>query len=135
MGPSPTQQDLLSSENIGGNDELDFVRDSVAAQSFGEYLADTDTDEENSGLAPSRRYVWYCKLRTCSKYYTAWSCKGNFLLHLYETPVHRDDPDTRTRDGRRQLSRSWREETAHDLSEPKKEPPQENDSNAGDKGQ
>jgi len=41
MGPSPTQQDLLSSESIGGNDELDFVRDSVAAQSFSEYLADT----------------------------------------------------------------------------------------------
>jgi hypothetical protein len=135
MGSSPTQQDLLSTEKNGSNDELDFIRDSIAAQSFSEHLADTDTDEENLGLAPSRRYVWYCKLRVCSEYYTAWSCKSNFLLHLYETPVHRDDPNTRTREGRRQLSRTWREETAYDLSEPKGEPPQEHDNNAGDKGQ
>ncbi len=135
MGPLSTQQDLLSTENIGGNGKLDFVRDSVAAHSFSEYLADTDTDEENSALAPSRRYVWYCELRTCSKYYTAWSCKSNFLLHLYETAVHRDDPNTKTREGRRQLSRCWREETAYDLSEPKKDPPQQHDNDAGDNGQ
>ena len=41
-------------------------------------LANIDTDGENSDLAPSRRYVWYCKLRTCSKNYTAWSCKSHF---------------------------------------------------------
>ena len=110
--PLPTQQDFLLTENIDSNEKVNFVRDSVAAQSFSEYLADTDTDEDNSDLAPSRRYVWYCKLRTCPKYYTAWSCKTKFLLHLYETLVHRDDPTTSTRDRRRQLSRSWREETA-----------------------
>lgn len=134
MEHSQTLQALHSTEPIDVNDELDVVRDGVAAQEFSEYIADTDTDGENSGLAPSRRYVWYCKLRTCSKYYTAWSCKSNFLLHLYETPVHRDDPNTKTREGRRQLSRSWREETAYDLSE-RKGPPQEHDNNAGDKGQ
>ena len=48
--------------------------------------------------------------------------------------MHRDDPNTKTREGRRQLSRSWREETAYDLSEPKGLP-QEHDNNAGDKGQ
>ncbi|KAL9123988.1 MAG: hypothetical protein Q9217_006637 [Psora testacea] len=131
----PTQQTLLSTEPVSVSDELDVAHDGIAAQEFSEYLADTDTDEENSGLAPSRRYVWYCKLRTCSKYYTAWSCKTNFLLYLYETPVHRDDPTTSTREGRRQLSRSWREETAYDLSEPKKEPPQEHNNHVGDKGQ
>lgn len=132
-------QAFLSTEPINVSEEVDIVRDSVAAQDFSEYLADTDTDGENESLAPSRRYVWYCKLRTCSKYYTAWSCKTNFHLHLYETPVHRDDPNTKTREGRRQLARSWREETAYDLSEPKKEPPheppQEHDDNARDKGQ
>lgn len=124
-------QDLLSTESIDDNEELDFV----AAQSFSEYLADTDIDEENSGLAPSRCFVWYCKLRTCSKYYIAWSCKPNFLLHLYETPVHREDPTTSTLEGRRQLSKRWREETAYYLSEPKKEPLQGRDNHIGEKGQ
>ena len=78
MEPLPTQQDFLLIEYIDSNEEVNFVRDSVATQSFSEYLADTDTDEDNSDLAPSRRYVWYCKLRTCPKYYTAWSCKTNF---------------------------------------------------------
>ena len=117
MEPSSTQQDLLSAENIDRSEKVNFVRDSVAAQLFSEYLANTDTDEDNSGLAPSRRYVWYCKLRTCPKYYTAWSCKTNFLLHLHETPVHRHDPTTSTRKGRRQFSRSWREEAAYKLGE------------------
>lgn len=135
MGPLSTKQDLLSTEKVSGNGELDFVRDSVAAHSFSEYLADTDTDEENSGFATCRCYVWYCKLRTCTKYYTAWSRKSNFLLHLYETVVHRDDPNTKKSEGRRQLSRSRREETAYDLSEPKKEPPQRHDNDTGDSGQ
>ena len=134
MGLLPLLQDLLSTDLINSNDEPDIVRDGVAAQEFNEYLTDNDTDRENSGLAPSRRYVWYCKLRTCSKYYAAWSCKSNFLLHLFETPAHRNDPRTKTREGRRQLSRNWREETAYDLSEPKKEPPQqEYDNDARDK--
>ena len=135
MGFSLTQQNLLFTERIGSNDKPDFIRNCIAAQSFSEYLADTDTDKENSSLPPSRRYVWYCKLRTCSEYYTVWSRKSNFLLHLYETLVHRDDPNTRTRKERRQLSKSWREETAYDLSEPKKEPPHKHDNNTGDKGQ
>ena len=129
MEHSQTLQALLSTEPFNVNDELDVVRDGVAAQEF------SAIDGENSGLAPSRRYVWYCKLRTCSKHYTASSCKSNFLLHLHETPVHRDDPNTKTREGRRQLSRSRKEETAYDLSEPKKGLPQEYDNNAGDKGQ
>lgn len=119
-----------SPDNNGGNDgdnSSSFVYDSIAAQSFGDYLADTDTDTENSNLPSCRRWVWYCKLRACPKYYTAWSCKTNFLLHLYETPVHREDAATRTREGRRQLARTWREETAYDLSEPKKQPPKDGD--------
>ena len=47
--------------------------------------------------------------------YSAWICKSNFLLHLYETPVYCRDPSTNTHQGRCQLGRSWREETAYDL--------------------
>jgi len=122
-------------EDIDGNgdNESHFVFNSIASQSFGDYLADTDTDTDNSSLQSTHRWVWYCKLRTCPKYYTAWSCKSNFLLHLYETPLHSEDASTRTREGRRQLARSWREETAYDLSEPKKRPPEEGDDEGKEK--
>lgn len=124
-----TQQNPCASENNDDDNEnnFNFVSASIASQSFGDYLADTDTDTENSTLPPSRRWVWYCKFRTYPEYYSAWSCKSNFLLHLYETPVYREDAITRTREGRRELARAWREETAYDLSEPKKRPPQEGD--------
>lgn len=40
----------LLTKNIDSNEEVNFVGDSVAAQSFSEYLADTDTDEDNPDL-------------------------------------------------------------------------------------
>jgi hypothetical protein len=46
---------------------------------------------------------------------------------LYETSLHREDAITRTREGRRKLARSWREERAYDFSEPKKRSPEEGD--------
>lgn len=90
---------------------------------FDQYLTDNDTGSENSSLPPSRRWVWYCKLRDCPQYWSTWTCKSNFLLHLYESPQHRADTRIKTRQGRRQLSASWKEETAYHLSEPKKLPP------------
>lgn len=105
--------------------ENNFAFDCITSQSFGDYLGDTDTDTENSKLPPTRRWVWYCKHRSCPGYYSAWSCKTNFLLHLYETPIHREDATTSTPKGRRQLAMAWREETTFDLSEPKKRPPEE----------
>ena len=108
-------------------DGLDYISASIAAQSFSDYLDDKDTDDENSILPPDRRWAWYCKLSTCPKYYSAWSCKSNFLLHLYETPEHYEDKATHTRQGRRELAQAWREETAYDMSEPKKRPPQDKD--------
>jgi len=104
-------------------DEQIFVSRSIEAQSFADYLTETDTDTENASLPHSRRWVWYCKSRYCPKYHSVWTCKTNFLLHLYETPIHREDPSTKTCEGRRLLARSWKEETAYDLSEPKKQPP------------
>lgn len=105
----------------------------TAAIDFGDYLDDIDTDAENSTLPPSRRWIWYCKLPGCPKYYTAWSCKSNFLLHLYETSIHRVSELTETREGRRALGQAWREETAYDLSEPKKQPPAEKEKHDGQK--
>ena len=118
----PNERGKHQDADTNSNDEANFVSASIASQSFGEHLGDTDTDSENSTLAPSRRYVWYCKLRTCPSYYSAWSCKSNFLLHLYETPQYREDPSINTREGRRQLGRSWREKMTYDLSELKKKP-------------
>lgn len=43
-------QAFLSTEPINVSEEVDIVRDSVAAQDFSEYLADTDTDGENESL-------------------------------------------------------------------------------------
>lgn len=102
-----------------------FVSRRLEAQDFANYVTDTDTDAENSDLPPARRWVWYCKLRTCPKYYRAWTCKSNFLLHLYETSEHRNDEQSRTREGRREYTKLCREETAYDLSEPNKKPPQD----------
>ncbi|KAI2625545.1 hypothetical protein GGS21DRAFT_307041 [Xylaria nigripes] len=92
---------------------------------FVDFLDDTDTDTDNLELPHTRRWAWYCKDRACPGYYAAWLCKTNFLLHLCETPVHREDPVARTRAGRRELARAWRVETTRDLSEPKQMPPQE----------
>jgi hypothetical protein len=124
---STVLKDTKTLEEMGldlDNDQGSFVSRSIAAQSFGDYLTDADTDAENSVLPPTRRWVWYCKLRNCPGYNSAWACKTNFLRHLYETPVHLADSSTKTRDGRRQLARNWREETAYDLSESKRIPPQ-----------
>ncbi|KAJ4361372.1 hypothetical protein N0V85_009413, partial [Neurospora sp. IMI 360204] len=118
---------IESANNVKNDNKYNFVYDCITSQTFGDYLGDTDTDTENSSLPPTRRWVWYCKHRACPDYYSAWSCKTNFLLHLYETPVHREDTTTTTREGRRQLAKAWREETAFDLSEPKKRPPEEED--------
>lgn len=46
---------------------------------------------------------------------------------LHKTAVHWEESNTSAREGRRQLGRSWREETAYDLRESKKKPPQELD--------
>ncbi|OAA63271.1 hypothetical protein SPI_03434 [Niveomyces insectorum RCEF 264] len=85
----------------------------------------TDTDTDNASLPDHRRWVWYCKLRSCPDYYKSWISKTNFLLHLAETSVHRDDPSTKTRKGRQDLAEAWKEETTFDLSEPKKRSPEE----------
>lgn len=97
----------------------DFVARSIAAQEFGEYMTESDTDTENATAPHGRRWVWLCKSPQCSKNGAAWTCKTNWLLHLYETPAHREDQRTRTREGRRALSRSWRAERAYDFSDMK----------------
>lgn len=118
----------LEEMGIDLNDNTEsFVSRCIAAQSFADYLTESDTDTENSTLPPTRRWVWYCQLPGCPKYYSAWTCKTNFLCHLYETPIHCEDDNTKTRESWRTLAKSWRKETAFDLSEPKESPPQHND--------
>jgi hypothetical protein len=46
---------------------------------------------DNADLCSARRWAWYCKDPACPKYWSAWSYKSNFWLHLYETVVHRAD--------------------------------------------
>ncbi|KAI1420370.1 hypothetical protein F5Y12DRAFT_719595 [Xylaria sp. FL1777] len=101
-----------------------FVFECIASSDFADYLSDNDTDAENSTLPATRRWAWYCKLPACPEYYKAWVSKSNFSLHLYESEAHRRDPAAATRKGRRELTAAWKEETAFDMSEPKKRAPE-----------
>ncbi|KAJ5292151.1 hypothetical protein N7478_001402 [Penicillium angulare] len=85
-------------------DEQTFVSRCIEAQSFAEYLTETDTDAENTSLPHTRRWT-------------------NFLLHLYETLIHREDPSTKSREGRRLLARSWSQKSSRQSWKPV-EPPQ-----------
>jgi hypothetical protein len=88
-----------------------------------DYLTNSDTDADNADLCSARRWTWYCKDPACPKYWSAWSCKSNFWLHLYETAVHRADVRTHTRVGRRELAKEWRVETGWEMKEPKQPKP------------
>jgi hypothetical protein len=116
--------DLESPATAHDKQSSNFVSECISAQSFADYLADADTDTDNDILPHTRRWAWYCKKPECPGYYSAWLSKTNFLLHLYESTVHREDSATQTLEGRRQLATKWREETAFDMSEPKKVPPE-----------
>jgi hypothetical protein len=88
-----------------------------------DYLTNSDTDTDNADLGSARRWAWYCKDPECPKYWSAWSSKSNFWLHLYETAVHRADVRTHTRVGRRELARAWRVETDWEMKEQKQPKP------------
>ncbi|KAF1815407.1 hypothetical protein P152DRAFT_455112 [Eremomyces bilateralis CBS 781.70] len=118
----PVTQNRLASGDGNGENEGNFVGACISDQDFGECLVDTDTDTDNSTLPLTRRWAWYCKPKSCPDYFAAWSCKSNFLPHLYETPIHREDATSRTREGHRNFAKTWREETAYNLSELKNQP-------------
>ena len=112
------QKDTASTtQSLFGRPEEYWIAQSIAVDEFSDYLQDSDTDKENSTLPPSRRWIWVCRLQECPENGSRWTCKTNFLLHLYETPVHRADEKTRTGNGRREISRNWREERAWDFSD------------------
>lgn len=117
-----SMEDSLAQEISGAESKATnkFILDAIESQYFADYLEDGDTDSENEILPSTRRWTWYCRLPGCPDYYSAWACKTNFLLHLYETPVHREHSATQTGKGRRRLGRAWRQDTAYDLSEPKR---------------
>lgn len=115
-------QAMLTTEplDIANIDTVNII--DVANAPF-DYMTNSDTDTDNADLSRTRRWAWYCKDPVCPKYWSAWSCKSNFWLHLYETDVHRADVRTHTRVGRRELAKEWRVETDWEMKEPKQPKP------------
>ncbi len=98
----------------------DFIDTSTTASTPFDYATSSDTDADNATLPSARRWAWYCKEPACPGYWSSWSCKSIFWLHLHETSVHKEDaPRTHTRVGRRELAREWRVETDWEMKEPK----------------
>lgn len=116
----PNFQAMLTTEPLDTTNIVDVPAD--LSTPF-DYLTNSDTDADNADLRSARRWAWYCKDPACPKYWSAWSCKSNFWLHLYETAVHRADVRTHTRVGRRELAREWRVETDWEKKEPKQPKP------------
>jgi hypothetical protein len=65
-----------------------------------DYLTESDTDADNADMCSAHRWAWYCGDPACPKYWSAWPCKSNSWLHLYETAVHDADVRTHTHTGR-----------------------------------
>ncbi len=116
----PNYQAMLTTEPLDTADIIDIPTD--LSTPF-DYLTTSDTDADNAALCCAHRWAWYCKNPACPKYWSAWSCKSNFWLHLYETAVHRADIRTHTQVGRRKLVREWRVETDWEMKEPKQSKP------------
>jgi hypothetical protein len=116
----------LEGMDSNGDDESHFGFNGIASQSFGDCLAKTITDTENSTLPSTRRWVWNCKPSHMLKVPVRLVLQKQFLasLVLYKTLLHRKDASTRTQGGERQLEGSWGEGSASDLSEPKERPPE-----------
>ncbi|KAK3947025.1 hypothetical protein QBC32DRAFT_355780 [Pseudoneurospora amorphoporcata] len=67
-------------ESVKNDNKYNFVYDCITSQTFGDYLGDI------ASLPPTRRWVWYCKHRACPDYYSAWSCRTNFLQSTARIP-------------------------------------------------
>ncbi|PMD16204.1 hypothetical protein NA56DRAFT_709010 [Hyaloscypha hepaticicola] len=91
--PPPNYQAMLTTEPLDTTNTVDIPAD--ISTPF-DYLTNSDTDADNADLGSARRWAWYCKDPACPKYWSAWSSKSNFWLHLYETAVHRADVRTHT---------------------------------------
>ncbi|TRX96528.1 hypothetical protein FHL15_002800 [Xylaria flabelliformis] len=120
--PSGNQQAMLTTEPLSSDTTTDVLVIARTSAQF-DYLTSSDTDADNADLFPTHRWAWYCKDPTCPQYWSAWSCKSNFWLHLFETEVHRADLRTHTRVGRRNLAREWRVKTDWEMTEPKQPKP------------
>lgn len=118
--PDTNYQAILTTEPL---DTANVVDIPTNLSTLFDYLTNSDTDADNADLCSARRWAWYCKDPACPKYWSAWSCKSNFWLHLYETAVHRADVRTHTRVGRRELAREWKVETDWEMKELKQPKP------------
>jgi hypothetical protein len=101
----PNYEAMLTTEPLDTTNTVDVPAD--LSTPF-DYLTNSNTDADNADLGGARWWAWYCKDPACPKYWSAWSVKSNFWLHLYETAVHRADVRTHTRVRRQELARAWR---------------------------
>ncbi|GAW19312.1 hypothetical protein ANO14919_087980 [Xylariales sp. No.14919] len=116
----PNYRAMLTTGPLSGDTTADVP---APPSALFDYLTSSDTDADNADLFPTHRWAWYCKDPACPKYWSAWSCKSNFWVHLFETDVHRADLRTHTRVGRRNLAREWRVKTDWQMTEPKQPKP------------
>jgi len=107
--------------------ELDFsqtmpVRDAKAQ--LAPHLADhndppssSDKNGDTSSLEPDRIWAYPCKHPACPYYGKTWMLQSNFLNHLKDFKIHREEVTTKDQAGRRRCAREWRYESS--LEEPK----------------
>lgn len=82
----------------------------------------SSSDEDNdASLEVGRVWAYPCKHPSCPFYGKTWTLQSNFLNHLKDFKVHREEAATKDRAGRRQCASEWRYETS--LEEPKRLPP------------
>ncbi len=78
----------------------------------------SDEDGNTTELELGRIWAYPCKHPSCPCYDKMHS---NFLNHLKDFTLHRENEVTKSRAGRRQCAREWRYETS--LEKPKRLPP------------
>jgi hypothetical protein len=81
----------------------------------------SDEDGNTTELELGRIWAYPCKHPSCPYYGKTWTLQSNFLNHLKDFTIHRENEATKSRAGRRQCAREWRYETS--LEEPKRLPP------------
>ena len=81
----------------------------------------SDEDGDTSSLEPGQIWAYPCKHPSYPYYGKAWTLQSNFLNHLKDFKIHREEAATKDRAGRRQYAREWRYETS--VEEPKRLPP------------
>ena len=83
--------------------------------------SESDEDGDTSALGLDQVWAYPCKLASCPCYGKTWIRQCNFLNHLKDFQVHRENQATLTRAGRRQQALAWRYQTS--IHDPPRKPP------------